>query len=95
VNTQAGVDPAAGLLPVGVLLLPSELEGSHAQVGEGERSFRSFGLGGAPQELSADALKLLADIQFGAVEADRSPREAEQLALTPAQDQRRLCTVVR
>jgi hypothetical protein len=51
---QSGVGPAvAGLFPSGVLLLPAELEGGHAQVGEGEWGFRSLGLGGTAQELAA------------------------------------------
>ena len=66
-----------------------ELEGRHAQIGEGKRGFRSLGLGGAAQESAADTLKLLADVQFGGVKAalraaraadsageDRAPRYA-------------------
>jgi hypothetical protein len=76
-------------LPSSVLLLPAELEGGHTQVGEGERErgFRSLGLGGTAQELAADALELLADIQLGGVEADHFPGKAEQLTLAQAQNQ--------
>ena len=60
---QAGVDPGvSGALPVGVLLLPAELERGDAQVGEGKRGLGRFGLGLAAQELAADALDLLTDV---------------------------------
>ena len=66
---QAGVDPGVSrAFPVGLLLLPAELQCRDAQVGEGERGLRRFGLGLAAKELAADTLELLADVQFGSVE---------------------------
>ena len=86
---QAGIDPGVpGLLAVGVLLLPAELERGDAQVRKGKRGFKPFGLGGTAQELAADTLQLLTDVQFGVVEADQLPGEAEELALAQAQDQK-------
>jgi hypothetical protein len=64
------------MLAVAVLLLPAELERSRAQVRQGQRSLRSFGLGLTAQELAADALELLADVQFRVIEADLLPGEA-------------------
>jgi hypothetical protein len=66
---QAGVDPGIPCaLAVGVLLLPAELERGDTQAWEEERCFGCLGLGLAAQELAADALKLLTDVEFGAVE---------------------------
>ncbi|MGO9384824.1 MAG: hypothetical protein ACLP4W_22720 [Mycobacterium sp.] len=50
------------MFPIGVLLLPAELECRDPQVGEGERGLGPFGLGLEAQELVADALELLADV---------------------------------
>ena len=71
---------------VGVLLLPAELERGDAQVWEGERGFGCLGLGLAAQQLSADALKLLADVELGAVEVDELPGEAEQFPFAQPED---------
>ena len=85
---QAGVDPgAAGALAVGVLLLPAELERGDAQVGQGKRSLGRFGLGLAAQELVADALNLLADVQLGSIEVDQLPGEPEQFPFAQPEDQ--------
>jgi transposase, IS30 family len=57
---QAGIDPGvSGTLPIGVLLLPAQLERGDAQVGKGKRGLGCFGFGLAAEELAADALDLL------------------------------------
>ena len=85
---QAGVDPGVPrLFPVGVLLLLAELERRDAQVGEGQRGLGRFGLGLAAEELAADTLDLLADVELGAVEVDQLPGEAQEFALAQAEDQ--------
>ena len=63
VNTRpVSIQASPGALPVGVLLLPAELERGDAQVGEGKRGLGRLGLGLAAQELAADTLDLLADV---------------------------------
>jgi hypothetical protein len=66
---QAGVDPGVSrAFPVGLLLLPAELQCRDAQVREGERGLGCFGLGLAAKKLAANTLELLADVQFGGIE---------------------------
>jgi hypothetical protein len=59
----------------------AELEGGHAQVRERQRRLRTFGLGVAAQELTADPLKLLSHVQLRVVEAGLLSGEPEQPAL--------------
>jgi hypothetical protein len=68
---QTGVDPSsANPGPVGILLLLAELERGDAEVREGERSVGSFRFGLAAQELTANTLHLLPDVQLTRVEVD-------------------------
>jgi hypothetical protein len=68
------------------LLLPAELERGDAQVGQGERGLGSFGLGLAAQELAANPLDLLTDIQLGGIEIDQLPGQPEQLPFAQPED---------
>ena len=50
---QAGLNPAVvDVLAIAVLLLPTKLERGHAQIRQGQRSLRPFGLGLATQKLT-------------------------------------------
>ena len=71
VNTNPVITQASlGMLAVGVLLLPAELERGDAQIRQGERSLGCFGLGRAADEPAAHALDLLTHVQPGVVEID-------------------------
>jgi hypothetical protein len=75
---QAGVDPGSvSLGTVGLLLLFAELQRSHAEVRQRQRRLGWFGLGLTADELAADPLDLLADVQLGGVKVDRLPGEPE------------------
>jgi hypothetical protein len=85
---EASFDPRlADAGAVSILLLPAEFEGRDAQAREGQRCLWGLGLDFAAEELAADALKLLSDIEFTCVEVDQFPGEPEYFALAQAQDQ--------
>ena len=75
------------MFPVGFLPLPAELERRDGQVREGERCLGCFGLGLAAEDLAANTLELLADVQFGGVEVGEFPGEPQEFSLAQAQDQ--------
>ena len=88
VNTRpVSIQASAGALAVGVLLLPAELERGDAQVRQGKRRLGCLGLGLPAQELAADALKLLTDVELSMIEVDQFPGEAEQFPFAQPEDQ--------
>ena len=54
--------------------------------GSGSVAPRRLGLGFPMKELTADALQLPADIEFGAVEVHRAPGQPDHLTLAQTQD---------
>ena len=88
---QTCIHPSAsGPGAVGFLLVVAELERGHAQFRQRKRRLRRLGLDLATEQLVADPLDLLSDVQFGGVEVDQFPGETEYLALAQAQDQSRM-----
>ena len=82
---QAGFDPGlTGAGAVSVLLLLADLERSDAQARQGEGRFRCLGLDLAAEELAADPLELLTDVQLCGVQVDELPGESEYLAFAQA-----------
>ena len=67
---QSAIDPGIpgpGPVTVSVLPLLAELQRGHAGIRQRQRSFRRVGLGAAADELAADTLELLPDVQCLAV----------------------------
>src|ERR1700750_2934516 len=63
------------------------LSAGYAQFGEGKRRFRGLGLDLAAQELVADPLDVLDDVELGGVEVYQFPGKPEDFTLAQAQDQ--------
>jgi hypothetical protein len=85
---QAGLNPGvSGPGPVRILLLLAYSQRCHAQDGQRKRSFGRFSLDLTEQELAADPLKLLANVQFSGVKVDMFPRQAENLTSAQAKDE--------
>jgi hypothetical protein len=70
-----------------LLLGLAQLERGNAQLGQRQRGFRGLSLDLATQELVADLLDLLADVELGGIEVDQFPGEPEDFTLAQAQDQ--------
>ena len=85
---QAGINPGTvGAVAVTLLLLGTDLERGHAQLGERQRCFGCLGLDLAAEQLAADPLDLLADVKLGSVEVGQIPGQAGDFALSQAQHQ--------
>jgi hypothetical protein len=85
---QAGINPGTiGTVAVTLLLLGAELERGHAQLGQRQRRFGCLGLDLAAEQLAADPLDLLADVQLGRIEVGQIPGQSEDFALAQAQGQ--------
>lgn len=68
-----------------VLLLTAALERGQADVRERQNSSGAFGLRVGVQQVTADALELPVDVQFGGGSADVVPGEAEDLTTAQAE----------